>query len=426
MNDNSKKIVTQKKTVNCAKTLLCVLIITSVFIKTVDIIQTMGSDSLTVKTFQKNWAFDATEDWSEVTVKEGDNLSSIFDALKIHSALKEIIKLQETSEYLKKLYPGQKLKVIIDEDGLKKLALLIKYDEKLTFSRVGKTYKAVQKILPVHTTTKVIYGNIEDSFFFAGSLSGLSDQQIMDLTYIFGWDIDFVLNIRKGDSFRVVIEESSTTESAVVKTSILAAEFVNQGKKYRALKYVFQNNESSYYTPKGESVRKSFLKAPLDYTRVSSHFNLRRLHPILHKIRAHKGVDYAAPRGTKVKTTGDGRIIFIGIKKGYGRTIEIQHNKEITTVYSHLSRFGKNLKKNKAVRQNQVIGYVGMTGMATGPHLHYEFRINKKHMNPIKLKHPSTAALTKTEMARFKIQTKNALVKLLTPQKESLLAYYIR
>ncbi|MEG3592594.1 MAG: peptidoglycan DD-metalloendopeptidase family protein [Pseudomonadota bacterium] len=424
MNDNSKKIVTQKKTIDCAKILLCLLIVSSVFVKTAGITYVESTSSLSAKTFQKNWAFDATEDWTEVTVKKGDSLSSIFDTLKIHSALKEITKSQEASKYLQKLYPGQKFRVVIDDTGLKKLALLIKYNEKLTFSRAGETYTAVHKTLPVHNSTKVIYGNIEDSFFLAGALAGLNDQQIMDLTYIFGWDIDFVLNIRKGDSFRVVIQESSTKESSVVKTSILAAEFVNQGKKYRALKYVFQNNESSYYTVDGKSVRKSFLKAPLDYTRVSSHFNLRRLHPILHKIRAHKGVDYAAPSGTKVKTTGDGRVTFMGIKKGYGRTVEIQHNKEITTVYSHLSRFGKNIKRNKAVKQGQVIGYVGMTGMATGPHLHYEFRINKKHMDPVKLKHPSTEALAKTEMARFKIQTKSALVKLLTPQKESLLAYY--
>jgi murein DD-endopeptidase MepM/ murein hydrolase activator NlpD len=217
--------------------------------------------------------------------------------------------------------------------------------------------------------------------FEAGSQAGISDKLTMDLAGIFEWDIDFIQDVREGDEFTVLYEEVWRDGVKLRNGDIIAAEFVNQGKSYRAARYRDANGRSNYYTPDGHSLRKAFIRAPLNFTRISSNFDPSRRHPILNTIRAHQGVDYAAPVGTPIRAAGDGKVIFRGVQGGYGNVIILQHGGNITTLYGHMSRFA-NKRVGARVAQGEVIGFVGQSGLATGPHLHYEYRINGVHRNP--------------------------------------------
>ncbi len=234
----------------------------------------------------------------------------------------------------------------------------------------------------------------------------------MELAAIFGWDVDFALDIRAGDSFTVVYEELYLNGEKLRDGDILAAEFNNRGKRYRAIRYQDPRGRTEYYSPDGKNMRKAFLRTPVAFTRISSRFSLGRKHPILHHIRAHKGVDYAAPRGTPIKATGDGKIVFRGRKGGYGNTIIIQHGGRYSTLYAHMSRFARSLRTGRRVRQGQVIGYVGSTGLATGPHLHYEFRINGAHHNPLTVRLPDASPLPRKYRRNFKASTAPYLAQL--------------
>jgi len=246
-----------------------------------------------------------------------------------------------------------------------------------------------------------VEGQITSSLFASAAKAGVSDATIMNLADIFAWDIDFMLDIREGDEFRIVIEELWRDGKRVAEGDILAAEFVNQGQVYRGIRYRGVDGQANYYSPEGRSLRKAFLRAPLEFSRISSNFNPNRRHPILNTLRAHQGVDYAAPNGTPVKSAGDGKIIFRGVKGGYGNTIIVQHGGNITTLYGHLSRFNKQFQNGTRVRQGQVIAYVGQSGLATGPHLHYEYRKNGVHLNPRTVKLPNADPLSPSQKAEF-------------------------
>ncbi|MCU7945715.1 MAG: peptidoglycan DD-metalloendopeptidase family protein, partial [Candidatus Thiodiazotropha sp. (ex Cardiolucina cf. quadrata)] len=241
---------------------------------------------------------------------------------------------------------------------------------------------------------------------------GLSERLIMQLADIFGWDIDFALEIRSGDRFTVIFQEDYLDGEKLRDGPILAAEFVNQGRTYRALRYTDDSGNSDYFTPKGRSMRKAFLRAPVDFRRISSKFTRERYHPVLGKKRPHRGVDYAAKTGTPIKSAGDGKIIHRGKKGGYGRTVIIQHGQTYTTLYAHLSRYNKKAKRGQKVKQGQVIGYVGKTGLATGPHLHYEFRVNGVHRNPLTVKLPAAEPIAKKYRAGFQMKIQPLLSKL--------------
>jgi murein DD-endopeptidase MepM/ murein hydrolase activator NlpD len=210
----------------------------------------------------------------------------------------------------------------------------------------------------------------------------MSDKLIMNLAGIFAWDVDFVLDIRKGDDYYILYEEIYQDGKFVTSGQIVAAEFNNNGRTFQAVRYVDKDGRADYFTPDGRSVRKAFIRAPVDFTRISSSFNPQRRHPILNTIRAHRGVDYAAPGGTPIKAAGDGKIKHRGRHGGYGNAVIIEHGGNITTLYAHMSRFAASKKLNSRVRQGEIIGYVGATGLATAPHLHYEYRLNGVHRNP--------------------------------------------
>jgi murein DD-endopeptidase MepM/ murein hydrolase activator NlpD len=231
--------------------------------------------------------------------------------------------------------------------------------------------------------------------------AGLSDPVIMRLAGIFAWDIDFALDIRRDDWFAVVFEEVWQDGRKVRDGDILAAEFGNQGRSYRALRFADDEGRTDYFTPEGRSLRKAFLRAPVDFTRVSSNFNPNRLHPILKVRRPHQGVDYAANQGTPIRAAGDGKVTFAGSRNGYGNAVILQHGGNITTLYAHMSRIASEARVGRRVRQGQVIGYVGKTGLATAPHLHYEYRINGVNRNPRTVPLPEAEPVPETMRARF-------------------------
>jgi murein DD-endopeptidase MepM/ murein hydrolase activator NlpD len=223
----------------------------------------------------------------------------------------------------------------------------------------------------------------------------------MNIAGIFAWDIDFVLDIRSGDNYYVQWEEVWQNGEFVTDGEIIAAEFNNNGRTHRAIRFVDDSGHTDYFTPDGHSVRKAFIRAPVDFTRVSSNFNPNRRHPVLNTIRAHRGVDYAAPRGTSIRAAGDGKVIFRGVKNGYGNAVILQHGGNITTLYAHMSRFASNVKVGSRVRQGQTIGFVGATGLATANHLHYEYRINGVHRNPRTVELPQADPISEKYREQF-------------------------
>ena len=339
-------------------------------------------------------------------VKTGDSLSELFERNGVGaSTLLRVMDVGPVARHLKRLYPGDKFEFSFDgSNQLDSLTYLIDDENTLLIERDGKTFTAqtVTRLLDKQINT--VKGTINSSLFLTAQKAGLSNAMTMEFAGIFGWDVDFALDVREGDSFAVIYETLHRDGKKVRDGKILAAEFTNRGRTFRTAYYKL-NGRGQYFSAKGRPLRKTFIRTPVDFARISSRFSLSRKHPILHKIRAHKGVDYAAQKGTPIKSTGDGKVIFAGRKGGYGNTIVIKHGVKYTTLYAHLSRYGKNIRSGKRVRQGQVIGYVGSSGLATGPHLHYEFRLNGVHRNPLTVKFPSASRLPKKHMADFKQQT---------------------
>ncbi len=362
----------------------------------------------------------SSQQWQTVTVKEGDNLSLIFSRLAISkNDLYQILSLGKDTQSLKRLKPGQVLRLKFEDSKVEELVHESDLTHTLKIKKTDNEFEA--KIIEEKPEIKVAtsIGSIQDSLFLSGQKAGLSDNVIMQMFDIFGWDIDFVLDIRKDDEFRVVYEELYKNGEKIKDGKILAAEFVNQGRVFKAVRYVDFEEQPGYYSEQGKSMRKAFLRTPVNFTRISSHFNLKRKHPVLNKIRAHKGVDYAAPLGTPVKSTGNGKVLFVGTKNGYGNTVIIQHGGKYTTLYAHLSRFSRGLKKGNRIEQGQTVAYVGKTGLATGPHLHYEFRVDGLHRNPLTVDLPKSLPLPEQYMKDFIEQTKPLLTQLASLSNES-------
>ncbi len=355
----------------------------------------------------------ASTRWKTVEVRRGDSLARIFRREGLDPAdLHRIVKLGRITRTLRQLRPGQIFRFQVDGDGR---LLAMEYEinrlESLVVTRKedGFEARAVQHTL--ESRLAFAAGEIESSLFEAGKAAGLSDSLIMELVGIFGWDIDFAMDIRKGDSFSLLYEEQYLEGEKVRNGPIVAAEFTSQGRTYRAVRYTDARGHTDYYTPDGHSMRKAFLRTPVDFRRISSRFG-RRHHPTLNRMKMHKGVDYAAKRGTPIKAAGDGRIVFRGRKGGYGRVVIIQHGGRYSTLYAHMSAFKKGLRVGSRVRQGQIIGYVGSSGRATGPHLHYEFRVNGVHRNPLTVKLPDAAPLRREYVQDFKLKTEGLLSQL--------------
>ncbi|MFZ2404402.1 MAG: M23 family metallopeptidase, partial [Methylobacter sp.] len=274
---------------------------------------------------------------------------------------------------------------------------------------------------PQTTKINTAHVAIETSLFLDGLEAGLSKELILQLTEIFAWDIDFATNLRPDDQFTVVYGKKIVDGKETDTDEIIAAEFINQGVSYTAVRYINESG-TSYYTPDGQSMQKAFLSAPVDFIKISSPFSTQRMHPILNRIRAHKGIDYAARTGTPVKSTGDGIVTFSGNKGAYGQVVTIQHNDRYETLYAHMSGFRKGLAIGNHVKQGDVIGYVGQTGLATGPHLHYEFHVDGVYRDPETVKIPHSMPISSALLADFKAQTQPYFTQLTQVKAQSLLA----
>lgn len=352
--------------------------------------------------------------WHEITVQAGDSLARIFSKQGVPPRqLHDIVASGGVAKKLTRIYPGQKLRMrTTPEDGLLELFYEIDALSQVQVTRTDSGYQPQLIEREPERRAKQASAEIKNSLFLAAQRANLPENITMELAGIFGWDIDFALDIRRGDQFSVLYEDLYLDGERIGTGNILAAEFINDDKQYQAVRYTDKQGRTDYYTADGRSMRKTFLRTPVEFSRISSRFSLGRKHPILNRIRAHKGVDYAAPRGTPVKATGAGKIVLRGKKGGYGKTVVIQHGSRYSTLYAHLNSYARGLKHGSRVQQGQIVGYIGSTGLATGPHLHYEFLVNGVHRNPLTVKLPDAAPLPKKYREDFKLATENLLAQL--------------
>lgn len=350
-------------------------------------------------------------------VMDGENLSIIFEEFKVPLNTAYRIFRLDKNNLLSKIKPGDEMKfTYLGEDitGIEIIkdsinSILIEITDKISIKKISKDVELIQSFKS---------GVIKTSFYEAALDAEIPDSIIMDFAYIFGWDIDFIFDIREGDSFNVIYETPYSEGEKVKNGDIILAKFVNRGETYSANRFFLNENDKEFFDDNGNNLQKAFLRAPLDFAYISSHFNPNRMHPVLHKIRAHNGVDYAAKTGSPVRTTGNGTVHYAGRRNGCGNEIVIKHSNDYSTRYCHLNKFKSGIKKGTKVIQGETIGFVGSTGLATGPHLHYEFKIGNKHVDPVKLQLPSAEPISQNLRPDFnKILKDN---KLLLSKLESL------
>ena len=347
--------------------------------------------------------------WRNVEIKSGDNLSDIFTMVGLTDQdLFRVLNSSDEAKILNRVFPGYQLNFLIPNEGeLEQLRVLKSPLEGFLFTRNNNDYRVEEILKEAQISQAFKVGEISDSLFMAGQREQIPVVHIMEMANIFGGVIDFILDPRIGDQFSILYDEKFLNGEFVGNGEILATRFVNQGKTFIAVRYIDEEGEIGYYSPDGESMRKAFLRSPLDVFRISSNFNPRRRHPILNTIRAHKGTDYAAPTGTPIRATSDGRVKRASRNGSFGNLVILQHAGGFQTKYAHLSRYANGISRGDRVRQGQIIGYVGSTGGATGPHLHYEFLVNDVHQNPRTIldKLPKAESIDPDKMARFNEQT---------------------
>lgn len=358
-----------------------------------------------------------------VTVANGDTLSTVFSKVGLSpNTLHDVINSSKEAKQLTRLKVGQELQFQLSEDGqLESLHSQLSDLESISLSKTDNGYDFKRELVKPDVHESYAHGVINSSLFVAAKRAGLSHNLTMDLANIFGYDIDFAMDIREGDEFEVIYQNKKVGDKSVGTGNILSARFTNRGKTYTAVRYTDKQGNVSYYDADGNSMRKAFIRTPVDFARISSRFSNGRKHPILNKIRAHKGVDYAAPRGTPIKAAGDGKVILAGRKGGYGNTIVLQHGSRYRTLYAHMQGFAKGVRTGGSVKQGQIIGYIGTTGLSTGPHLHYEFQVNGTHVDPLSQKLPMSDPIARQEKQRFLQQSKPLMARM-DQEKATMLA----
>jgi murein DD-endopeptidase MepM/ murein hydrolase activator NlpD len=357
-------------------------------------------------------AFDV-QDWTVVTVRPGQTAADIFQKNGVSPAiLQRLVGDAANADALRRIHPGDEYAFRRDAAG-NVTGLRFDRDDHtrivVDLDPDGPHQQVVDRL--VERRTHVVHGVVESSLFDAGTQAGMNDAMVIKLADAFGYDIDFAQDLRKGDSFTVVYDDVYREGERLRDGDIIAATFVNHGKRYSAFRYTDATGKTMYYSEDGRPLRKSFLRTPVEFTRISSTFSAGRMHPILGKMRAHRGVDYVAPSGTPIRAAGEGKVVFRGWQNGYGNVVILQHGGHFSTLYGHMSRIAA-IRNGQRVSQGQTIGYVGMTGLATGPHLHYEFRIDGVHRNPLTVTLPKPDPLPQIELARFRGQTQPELAKL--------------
>jgi murein DD-endopeptidase MepM/ murein hydrolase activator NlpD len=358
-----------------------------------------------------------------VTVANGDTLSTVFSRVGLNAnALHEAIDSSKDAKRFSRLHVGQVLDFKLTPEGkLERLSSKLNDLESISLNRSDKGFSFKRELVKPDVRTSYARGVINSSLFLSAKRAGLSHSLTMDLANVFGYDIDFAQDIREGDEFELIYEEHVVNNKQVGNGNILSARFTNRGKTYTAVRYTSKQGVTSYYNADGMSMRKAFIRTPVDFARISSKFSMGRRHPILNKIRAHKGVDYAAPRGTPIKAAGDGRVLLAGRKGGYGNAVVIQHGNSYRTLYGHMQGFAKGVRTGTNVKQGQIIGYIGTTGLSTGPHLHYEFQVNGRHVDPLSQKLPMADPIASNEKQRF-LQLSKPLMARMDQEKSTMLA----
>jgi murein DD-endopeptidase MepM/ murein hydrolase activator NlpD len=345
--------------------------------------------------------------WREERIQRGDTFASLLSRLRIEDAdAVRFLRASAEAKGLRQLVPGRVVRAHTGEDGH---LIELRYSAGLTVLTAkadGDGYRVAEEFAPLERRLIMRSAEIKSSLFAATDAARLNDAVAGQIADIFSTDIDFHKDLRRGDRFTVVYEMFYDAGEPVRSGRVLAAEFVNQGKPYQAIWYQHADGQGDYYTPDGKSIKKAFLRSPLEFSRISSGFTEARYHPILQRWRAHRGIDYAAATGTGVKATADGVVETASYDRGYGNVVVIRHQQKYTTLYGHLSGFGRGISRGARVSQGQVIGYVGSTGLATGPHLHYEFRINEVHQDPLRVAMPEAPPITPELRVRFETVAK--------------------
>ena len=374
---------------------------------------TVGRPAAPARTAQAATPFE----FSAVTIRRNDTLDQVFRQLQLQiSDLAELRRLPDVRRSLDLLRPGDVIQLTHLDGELRSLTRRVSETALLTVTRAGPGFSANIVAIPFRIEQQRLQGTVNSSLYAAVNAAGGTDRLAVALADVFKYDIDFVNTVQPGDRFTVAWERRINDSQAVLDGNIRAAEFVNAGRVYRAVRYVTPDGRADYYTPDGRPVRKAFLRFPVDFARISSGFNLARRHPILNRVRAHRGIDFAAPTGTPVKAAGSGRVVSRGTSGGYGNVIVLAHGSGVTTLYGHLSRFARGVSVGSHVTQGEVIGYVGRSGLATGPHLHYEYRLKGVHLNPAKVTVPKADPIPEGLMADFRNRTAPLLAELDAPQ----------
>lgn len=354
-----------------------------------------------------------------VTIGRNDTLDRIFRELQLQvSDLAALRSLPIVRRNLDIIRPGDVIQMTHLDGELKSLTRRINETATLSVTRAAQGFSASIVENPLETKEQKLAGTVDSSLYVAVNDAGGTDRLAVSLADVFKYDIDFVNSVQPGDHFVVTHEQQWQDGEFVRDGDILAAEFVNAGRAYRAVRYVMPDGHADYYTPDGRPVRKAFLRYPVDYARISSGYSTARWHPVLHRVRAHRGIDFAAPIGTPIKAAGAGRVVFRGTKGGYGNVVELSHTHGITTLYAHMSRFARDVGVGDRVAQGEVIGYVGMTGLATGPHVHYEYRVNGVYKNPARVTMPKADPIPANLMEDFRAKTAPLLADLDVPAAE--------
>lgn len=358
-----------------------------------------------------------------MTVANGDTLSTVFTKAGLSATdLHDVLNSGKDAKQFGQLKVGQKLEIKLTPGGqLESLQSKLSDLESISLAKTDKGFAFKRELTKPAVRATYAHGVIDSSLFLSAKRAGMSHNLTMDLANVFGYDIDFAQDIREGDEFEVIYEEKVINGKQVGAGNILAARFINRGKPFTAVRYTNKQGTTSYYTADGNSMRKAFIRTPVDFARISSRFSMGRRHPILNKIRAHKGVDYAAPRGTPIKAAGDGKVLLAGRRGGYGNAVIIQHGNSYRTLYGHMQGFAKGIRTGVNVKQGQLIGYIGTTGLSTGPHLHYEFQVNGVHVDPLGQKVAMADPISRNEKQRF-LQMSKPMMARMDQEKATMLA----
>ena len=376
-----------------------------------DIIQELNATPETIKldlparaieTYAGNVINKNKSKWITYHVKSYDNPTNIFHRVGHQELLKVLKEDKEIAQEIKSLKKGSIVRANTNDGVLEELIFTKGNNDSYVITKIGDTYKGFQKdnIFEIRQARTSFI--IKNGLFFDGKRAGVAHSVMKQVVKVFDWDIDFSHDVRVGDKVTAIFEELYHDGDKVGNQHLLAAEFINKGKAFRTIRYTYKDGKADYFTPQGREMKKAFIRTPIEHARVSSHFNPKRFHPKLHKIVAHKGTDFSARRGTPIMATGNGVIESIGRKGGYGKTIVIRHREGYKTTYAHMSKYKSGLKVGQKVYQTDVIGYVGSTGLATGPHLHYELHRAKKPVDPMRVKLPNSMSLSKKELKDFR------------------------